>query len=210
MSYQSYLCTLPPRSCLLPLLHPAQSPLLWCFMLDSFLAPFQLHGARWDSAIVWGAFFGLQRPASDGLTIFLLHRGAGVRATRHAIAGGALLGLVSGTLAGASFAVDNVALGLALDMAWELGFMVRCSRRCACVLVCLNLTLALGAPRNLKVAYALLAFLPRRCIYRRPAVRPYAIFWVVVRAMMVLANILRSVGLESSGLRIQAIVLIGM
>lgn len=60
-----------------------------------------------------------------------------MRATRHAIAGGALLGLVSGALAGASFAVDNVALGLALDMAWELGFMVRCSRRCVlCLCAC--------------------------------------------------------------------------
>lgn len=93
--------------------------------------PFHLHFATPLSAICWGAAWGLQRPANEGVTLFLLHRGAGARATRNAIIGGVLIGILTGTWFAVAFWVPNIAASLTLEFLWEVAFLVR--NVCVCV-----------------------------------------------------------------------------
>ena len=67
----------------------------------------------------------MQRPANEGVTLFLLHRGAGARATRNAIIGGVLIGILTGAWFAVAFWVPNIAASLTLEFLWEVAFLVR-------------------------------------------------------------------------------------
>lgn len=141
--------------------------------LLGILVPHRLEGHSLGESMLFGVAEGLKRLPMEGVLFFMLSTSAGMGTLRRAIAGSALVALFTTGLMTLVFHLpsregdDLHELAFVIEEIWQSLMMV---------------------------LYLVVWKSPTSWFFRRPAVRPYAAFWVVTRATFVLSVVLRHAG----------------
>lgn len=155
---------------------PIYLPIMWISALsDAFLGLVIFFVKRstdgstsWSNSVVTASALGVQHFVIEGIAIILMQYGCGMRAIRMASIGGGLVGVY--TFLTVLFYYHS---GSTSDAAVVLYF---------CWLV------------SLLVFYACIWLIPRKRLYRRPAVIFYAKFWTLFQVLVILSEALVSFG----------------
>jgi hypothetical protein len=128
-------------------------------------------------AVLVGLDWGLFHFVLEGVTFFMMQKGAGVRAFRRALRRSTLIGVALFFIAFISTWLQSVGSQTAL-----LGAETESE-----IAQLMQLSMSMG----LLVFYAVIRFARSTLFFRRPALRGYAQFWLVLRGLYLLAYTLR-------------------
>ena len=136
-------------------------------------------------AVSVGLDWGLYHTCLEGLTFFLMQKGAGARAFKRALRRSVVIGL-------AFFLLKSTSEFIKFSGTQTSGFLGESDEKA--VADAMQLLINVG----LLLFYATIRFAPTTLFYRRPALLEYASFWVILRSTYFVAYVLKQLQQDAS------------